>query len=91
MQNTAQTSLTSYFEISGTQNLLGIEQFVIHPLDKLIRCVGIHGRPYKGWDNVNGPNTDTGYCTHDSVLFPSWHRPYLALFEVRDTNFISKP
>lgn len=24
----------------------------------------------------------TGYCTHSSILFPTWHRPYLALFEV---------
>lgn len=24
-----------------------------------------------------------GYCTHGSILFPTWHRPYLALFEVR--------
>ena len=24
-----------------------------------------------------------GYCTHGTVLFPTWHRPYVALFEVR--------
>lgn len=24
----------------------------------------------------------SGYCTHSSVLFPIWHRPYLALIEV---------
>lgn len=47
------------------------------------QVAGIHGRPYAPWDNVNGPNGDygTGYCTHDSILFPVWHRPYLALFE----------
>ena len=22
-----------------------------------------------------------GYCSHDSILFPMWHRPYLLLFE----------
>lgn len=48
------------------------------------QIAGIHGRPYAAWDNVNGPQGDyaTGYCTHDSILFPVWHRPYLALFEV---------
>jgi tyrosinase len=48
---------------------------------------GIHGRPYIAWDNVNPTTPDptafpTGYCTHGQVLFPTWHRPYLALFEV---------
>lgn len=43
--------------------------------------LGIHGRPFVAWDGVNGP-FKTGYCTHGSILFPTWHRPYLALFEV---------
>ncbi|KAI9698509.1 MAG: hypothetical protein M1836_004090 [Candelina mexicana] len=42
---------------------------------------GIHGRPFIPWDGSNGPNGFTGYCTHNSILFPPWHRPYLALFE----------
>ncbi|KAL3420867.1 hypothetical protein PVAG01_07312 [Phlyctema vagabunda] len=44
---------------------------------------GIHGRPYKSWNGVpQAPGAPlTGYCTHDSVLFPDWHRPYLALYE----------
>lgn len=24
-----------------------------------------------------------GFCTHSSILFLTWHRPYLAIFEVR--------
>ena len=32
------------------------------------------------WDGVNLQHA-AGYCTHDIVLFPTWHRPYLALFE----------
>ncbi len=43
--------------------------------------LGIHGRPFVAWDGVNGPY-EKGYCTHSSILFPTWHRPYLALFEV---------
>jgi tyrosinase len=47
---------------------------------------GIHGFPFTPWENsgpspVNDDGWD-GYCTHGSVLFPSWHRPYVALFEV---------
>lgn len=26
-------------------------------------------------------DTSRGYCSHNSVLFPSWHRPYLAMME----------
>lgn len=45
---------------------------------------GIHGRPYRPWGGVKGTNNPgwQGYCTHSSILFASWHRPYLALFEV---------
>ncbi|KAH9952079.1 photo-regulated tyrosinase [Amylocystis lapponica] len=45
----------------------------------------IHGLPHVQW---NGAGSDKpvstqwgGYCTHGSVLFPTWHRPYVALFE----------
>ena len=47
----------------------------------LTNKIGVHGRPYIPWDNVSGANNE-GYCTHSSILFPPWHRPYLALFEV---------
>ncbi|KAF9531510.1 tyrosinase [Crepidotus variabilis] len=48
---------------------------------------GIHGLPYVPWNGATGskpfdPNTTWGgYCTHGSVLFPTWHRPYLMLYE----------
>ena len=48
-------------------------------------ALGIHGRPFVSWDGVQGDeyywSRYSGYCTHDSNLFPTWHRPYLALFE----------
>ena len=44
----------------------------------------IHGVPRVNYNNVGQcgscGNAD-GYCTHDSILFPSWHRVYVALFE----------
>ncbi|KAK6362700.1 hypothetical protein TWF730_000156 [Orbilia blumenaviensis] len=45
------------------------------------QVAGIHGRPYIAWDGVRGGNNDGGYCTHADILFLSWHRPYLALYE----------
>ncbi|PQE14942.1 hypothetical protein CJF32_00002481 [Rutstroemia sp. NJR-2017a WRK4] len=47
------------------------------------QIAGIHGRPYIPWDSVphNRLAPNIGYCTHSDVLFPTWHRPYLALFE----------
>lgn len=48
------------------------------------QIAGIHGVPRVNWDGVgrcsNCQSAD-GYCTHDSILFPAWHRAYLALFE----------
>ncbi|KZS89025.1 Di-copper centre-containing protein [Sistotremastrum niveocremeum HHB9708] len=50
------------------------------------QIAGIHGFPLKPWDeNTESkvPDLQDGYCTHNSVLFPTWHRPYLMLFEQR--------
>lgn len=54
-----------------------------HRLHKLIQSAGIHGRPFKSFDGVEPQpgNQNNGYCTHVSILFPTWHRPYLALYE----------
>ncbi|KAK4251830.1 hypothetical protein C7999DRAFT_27509 [Corynascus novoguineensis] len=44
---------------------------------------GIHGMPHQTWGGVE-PVTGsegTGYCTHSSILFPTWHRSYMALYE----------
>lgn len=45
---------------------------------------GIHGVPRVDWDGVGQCSScgdADGYCPHDSVLFPAWHRVYVALFE----------
>ncbi|MCJ1361156.1 hypothetical protein MMC16_000253 [Acarospora aff. strigata] len=78
-------------EISSFQNsgpafdlyILSFQRFVQQNNTNLLsyyQVAGIHGQPYVAWDGVNGPYK-TGYCTHGSILFPTWHRPYLALFE----------
>lgn len=44
----------------------------------------IHGLPHTPWNGsgVKNANSYGGYCAHGNVLFPTWHRPYLALYEV---------
>ncbi|KAF8883494.1 hypothetical protein CPB84DRAFT_1869520 [Gymnopilus junonius] len=45
----------------------------------------IHGFPYVSWNRVTGsklmdPSSNAaGYCNHGNVLFPTWHKPYVAL------------
>ncbi|KAH9929640.1 tyrosinase [Amylocystis lapponica] len=45
----------------------------------------IHGLPYVEWNGSGSDNSASkdwgGYCTHGSVLFPTWHRAYIMLFE----------
>lgn len=45
---------------------------------------GIHGVPLQDWDGIaqcDSCSDAVGYGTHDMILFPAWHRVYLALFE----------
>ncbi|KAK0707120.1 hypothetical protein B0T26DRAFT_876116 [Lasiosphaeria miniovina] len=55
------------------------------PFDKLsyFQVAGIHGKPLVSWDEPNHDPLEPGrgYCAHDSILFATWHRPYLMLFE----------
>ncbi|KAL9102921.1 MAG: hypothetical protein Q9163_001981 [Psora crenata] len=63
--------------------LLSLQQFQEDNQADLLsyfQVSGIHGRPYIPWDGVQG-FYQAGYCTHGSILFPSWHRAYVALFE----------
>jgi len=46
------------------------------------QVASIHGYPNRPWDGVDGAGSGVGFCMHSSVLFPLWHRPYLALYEV---------
>ena len=49
---------------------------------------GIHGLPPTSWNysGSEGPVSGkrVGYCAHGMVIFPTWHRPYICLFEVRE-------
>ncbi|KAF2006059.1 Di-copper centre-containing protein, partial [Amniculicola lignicola CBS 123094] len=54
-------------------------------IDSWFQIAGIHGMPWADWDGVHASTADrslnTGYCTHNNLLFSTWHRPYLVLFE----------
>lgn len=82
-QATPPDSRDSYFQIAGgfkpTMNF--------NPIFALIPNFfpGIHGMPYKSWDEHGLTVQEThrkGYCVHANSLFPIWHRPYLSLYEV---------
>ncbi|KXH59653.1 hypothetical protein CSAL01_11828 [Colletotrichum salicis] len=62
------------------------------PSDKLsyYQVAGIHGLPAQSWDNDPSSaqlktkfvdETPNFYCPHGSLIFPTCHRAYLALFE----------
>lgn len=55
-----------------------------HDRDSYFQIAGIHGQPNVPWDETieEAEAKGKGYCTHNNVLFPIWHRAYLALYEV---------
>ena len=52
-------------------------------LTSFFQIGGIHGLPFIPWSGAGESDLaeETGYCTHGSVLFPTWHRPYGVVFE----------
>lgn len=52
--------------------------------DSYFQIAGIHGQPNVPWDEpIDKKDAEgKGYCTHNNILFPIWHRAYLALYEV---------
>lgn len=63
------------------QALLAFQAVPVDDPLSYYQIAGIHGWPQGPWDGVGGIG-QAGFCMHLSVLFPLWHRPYLALYEV---------
>ncbi|KAF6521758.1 hypothetical protein HZS61_013286 [Fusarium oxysporum f. sp. conglutinans] len=79
--------------------VLALERFKSMPVDDKLsyfQIAGIHGYPEVAWDGApepkHAPEKKTkkagdqpfgGYCNHNSLNFPAWHRPYMLLFEQR--------
>lgn len=75
----------SWFQIAGMYNSCHQHQSCKSSNRK--QNLGIHGRPFSPWDGVaskpeNISTRSAGYCSHSSVTFPTWHRPYMAMMEV---------
>ncbi|RKF58319.1 Tyrosinase [Golovinomyces cichoracearum] len=89
LQKKQNTDIYSYYQLAGKLLVFKIS------CDSELIDEGIHGRPYIPWNNVvKTPGTyDTGYCSHNSVLFLTWHRPYLAIVEsslIAEAQYIAK-
>ena len=79
-QNVDPEDPISWFQIAGKRT---------HVCCAFSNVLGIHGLPYQRWPTyekeIKETGSGTGFCTHSSILFLTWHRPYLALFEVCPT------
>ncbi|RSL78216.1 hypothetical protein CEP51_008394 [Fusarium floridanum] len=65
--------------------------------ESYFQVAGIHGYPETSWDGAPDPPKDPvwdppdsrpdganpygGYCHHNTIAFPTWHRPYMLLYE----------
>lgn len=78
--------------------ILGLKRFYAQDaslLTSYYQIAGIHGLPGLGTGRVDvtvWPDwpTGNGYCPHSSIIFGPWHRPYLALYEVRPSCCYSR-
>jgi tyrosinase len=100
-QDMDQSNIGSYYQVAGKLNTQRFySQYLLHrrnPRDALVSLFlgrlsasysnHVHRMP---WDGVTGntegrSESERGYCPHFNLLFGTWHRPYLALFEVRNS------
>jgi tyrosinase len=81
-QSDDQSDILSYYEIAGQFSIISRIRYHAQAHTHYAYLTGIHGYPYRSWDDVNG-QFETGYCSHGSPIFPTWHRPYVALVEER--------
>lgn len=73
----------TFYSISGEQTRSGVTTIHINGISDSV--AGIHGLPEEKWDGVRNelkPNGNGSYCTHGSIVFPTWHRVYINMFEV---------
>lgn len=86
---------TGYFQVVGTSALIILKELswksmISGRTERLslthLQHPGVHGVPYVPWQKdptaAASDDPSVGYCTHRSVLFIPWHRPYLMLYEV---------
>ncbi|KAF8316023.1 uncharacterized protein EI90DRAFT_3021715 [Cantharellus anzutake] len=60
------------------QALIEVKKLPESLITSYYQISSLHGLPLILWNNAPGTGV---YCQHASPLFPTWHRPYVALFE----------
>lgn len=86
------TFLKSVIDLFFIPDIDLIGQYSRGNIESFFQIGGIHGRPYEDWNGAiasDNAGKYQGYCTHGTTLFPTWHRPYVLLLEVR-ISFINK-
>lgn len=58
----------------------GIKELPVNDPNSLFTIGGYHGEPFRDQGATDG-NYWGGYCNHNNVLFPTWHRVYLYKIE----------
>jgi tyrosinase len=58
----------------------GIKELPVTDPNSLFSIGGFHGEPFRDQGATDG-NYWGGYCNHNNVLFPTWHRVYLHKIE----------
>lgn len=64
----------TYYSVAGLFSWLLFRAILIN--------LGIHGNPTEEWNGYPNNSSKIGYCHHSKNTFPTWHRPYMFLFEV---------
>ena len=69
---------------SKLENLIrafrGIQALPPDDLKSFFYIAGLHGLPFRGPGETD-PTWWGGYCWHNTILFPTWHRIYLLYIE----------
>ena len=79
IQRSNQSDPLSYFQIAGNECSSDSDS---GQRADICSSTGVHGYPQAPYDGVQGTCTYPGYCMHAATPFSTWHRPYLALYEV---------
>ena len=65
------------------QALTAFQQMDVSDQLSYYQIAGIHGQPAASWDGAAADSSARWYCNHNLTTFPTWHRPYMLLFEQR--------
>jgi tyrosinase len=69
--------------------LAPIQRRDLDDLKSYFRLAAIHSAPWCEWDDVPQAQREPGergYCVHSNYTFPTWHRVYMMLYEVRQSR-----